>query len=434
MNKEIIKTYFLDFQKRKFTGVKKREVFLRESKKIQTVIGARRTGKTYLFFDKIVELEAAGVERKRMIYLNFESPILDDVTYKELRQIIELHWSLFPEAAKKKLYLFIDEPQVIDKWELMIRDLHDNFNARIFITGSSSRLLSREIATSLRGRSISTVLLPLSFFEYLQFHNFTYEKNKIDTVTKVKLLNYFEDFLNFGAYPEIVLTKNHDERIKILKDYFDLTIYKDLVDRYSLKNSSLIRTLIDLVIGSCSKEFSINKNYLDLKSRSMKIGKETLYEYFDILADSFFVFPLKRFYHSKRQENLSIPKVYLGDIGFMNLYSMTDYGRRLENIVFLQLFRKKIANPLLEISYWKDNGGREVDFVARQGQTIKEIIQVSLDIDNINTRQREVKSLLFCMTELKMESGIIITKDQEGEEIIDGKKIKIIPIWRWLLE
>src|SRR3989339_1775870 len=417
MNRETIKTYILDFQKRKFVGIKKRETSLMDSLKIQAVTGARRTGKTYLFFEKMMELEAAGVERKQMIYLNFETPVLDDVTYKELRQIIEIHWSLFPEAAKKKMYLFIDEPQVIDKWESAVRDLHDNFNMNIFITGSSSRLLSREIATSLRGRSISTVLLPLSFAEYLQFHDFTYEINKIDTLEKAKILNYFDDFINFGAYPEIVLTKNNDERIKILKDYFDLTIYKDLVDRYSLKNSSLIRSLIDLVVASCSKEFSVNKNYLDLKSRSMNIGKGTLYEYFDILTDSFFAFSLKRFYHSKKMENLSIPKVYLGDIGFLNLYSLRDFGRRLENIVFLELFRKKTVNPLLEIGYWKDNNGREVDFIVRQGRDIKNVIQVSFNVEDVGTRQKEMKALLSCLAELKVREGMIITKDQDGEEV-----------------
>jgi predicted AAA+ superfamily ATPase len=431
MNKEIIKRYLLDFQERKFENIRKREIRLEESSKIQTIIGARRTGKTFLLYNKILELEKAGVPRDRMIYINFENPVLNDISYKEIKEIIEVHWSMFPEATEKKMYLFVDEPQVIKNWEIAIRNLYDDYNFEIFITGSSSQLLSREIATSLRGRSIATVLLPLSFAEYLDFV-FSGIKNpqKISTKQKAELLYHFEKYLQFGSYPEVVLEKSQEIKIRILKDYFDLTVYKDLVDRYKIRNVNLIKILIDLVVASVAKEFSINKHYQDLKSRNIALSKGTLYEYFSVLEDAFFVFSLKRFSHSRKTENLSISKVYLGDVGFLNLYSLKNFGQRLENIVFLHLFRQTVQNPLLKINYWQSDQNEEIDFVVQEGKKIKSLIQVSYKIDDLETKKREIKSMLKGMDALNVTEGLIVTLDTESEEKIDNKKIRIIPIWK----
>ncbi len=433
MNKEKIKTYLLDFQERKFSNIKKREIILPDTAKIQTIIGARRTGKTYLLYNKILELEKSGISRKQMVYLNFESPALDDLSYKEIGDVITLQWSLFPEIAQKRMYIFIDEPQAIDKWEAAIRDLHDNLNAQIFITGSSSRLLSKEIATSLRGRSISTLLLPLSFGEFLSFNDFAADISRLSTESKAYLLNYFDKYLAFGAYPEVVLSANGEEKIKILKDYFDMTIYKDLIDRYKIKNTALIKNLMDKTVGSCAREFSVNKHYLDFKSRGLKAGKNTLYEYFSMLEDSFFIFPLRRFSYSKTTENLSIPKVYLGDMGFLNLYSLENFGQRLENAVFLALRRKIAGNPALALSYWKSDTGKETDFVLREGGEIKSVIQVSYEMSDDKTETRELDGLLSCLDEMSLDDGLIITRDIEAEKRIGGKTVKIIPAWRWLL-
>jgi len=370
-----------------------------------------------------------------MIYLNFENPILYDFSYKEIKDIIELHWSIFPKTINKKLFLFIDEPQVVDKWEVAIRNIYDDFNVSIFLSGSSSRLLSKEISTSLRGRSISTALLPLSFKEFLNFKNFTFEINKISTANKARIKNYFNEYLQFGSYPEIVIEESSEEKIKISKEYFDLTIYKDIIDRHKIKNTNLIKILINLVVSSCSKEFSLNKHYLDLKSRGLKLGKGTLYEYFNALEDTFFAFPLKRFYYSKKSEDLSTPKIYLNDLCFLNLFSLNNFGQRFENIVFSELYRKIVNNPLLKINYWQaSNGKHEVDFVISQGKKIESIIQVCYNLDNQQTKKREINGLLKCMRELNLKEGYIINDQLTKEEIIEDKKIKYIPLWKWLLE
>lgn len=434
MDKEKIKRYLLDFHERKFTPID-RDLVIKESNKIQTVIGARRVGKTYLFLDKIKNLEKSGVLREQIIYLNFESPILSEVSYKEINEIIEMQWSIFPEIIKKKIYLFIDEPQVITKWELAIRDIYDRYNCYIFLTGSSSKLLSKEIATSLRGRAITNILLPLSFQEFLKFKQFDFDKSKISTEIKSKLINYLEEYILSGGYPEVVLENDNNEKIKIVKDYFDLVVYKDIVDRYNLKNTKIIKWLMDALVNSVAKELSLNNLYNTIKSQGIKISKNTLYSYFSIFEDSFFVFPLRKFEYSSKKSGLSIPKIYLDDISFLNLFSVQEYGKRLENIVFLQLLRKKNENPLFMINYWKSQDNREIDFILSEGKKINSIIQVCSNMSNLETKNRELKSLLNALDYFNLKEGIIITgEDNYKEENINGKIIKIIPAWKWLLE
>jgi len=434
MDKERIKRYLLDFQEKIFPNLKDRDIQLKESSKIQTVIGARRVGKTYLLFNKITELQNKGINKKQIIYLNFENPILNEVSCKEFGEIIELHWSLFPETIKQKLYLFIDEPQSIDKWELAVRELYDDYSCHIFITGSSSKLLSKEIMTSLRGRSISNVLLPLSFREFLNFKEMDLDIKKLSTKSKARLMNYLGEYLKFGGYPEIILENDINEKLKIIKDYFDLTIYKDIIDRYNIKNTRVVKWLINYLISSIAKEISLNKIYLNLKSRGTKISKNTLYEYFSMLEDSFFIFPLKKFEYSLKNENLSIPKVYVNDIAFLNLFSMEEYGKRMENIVLLEIIRKINKIPLIRVHYWKSPNRKEVDFVISEGKKVKMIIQVCYSLSDEKTKKREIDSLLMCLNYFKLKEGLIITIDEEGEKNINGKTIKLVPLWKWLLE
>ncbi len=432
MDSEKIKQYLLDFQERKFPELKERGIQLKESSKIQTVIGARRTGKTYLFFSKIRDIERKTIKREQVVYLNFENPVLNEVSYKEFKDVIALHWSIFPEVGK--LYVFIDEPQSIDKWELAVREIYDDIDCYLFVTGSSSALLSKEISTSLRGRAVSTVLLPLSFKEFLGFNDFSIGGKIVSTKLKSRLAYYLEEFLKFGGYPEVALEKDANEKLRILKDYFDMTVYKDIVDRYNVKNTRIVKWLIGYLVSAVAKEVSLNKVYLDIKSRGIKLSKNTLYEYFSMLEDSFFIFALRKFEDSIKKEGLSMPKVYLDDIGFLNLFSVADYGKRMENVVFLHLFRQKNRNPLMDMHYWKSHDGREVDFVISEGRRVKFAFQVCYSLQDRETRDREVNALLSGMEYFKLKEGTIITKDYGGEEKVGARKIKFVPLWKWLLE
>ncbi|MFH1209943.1 MAG: ATP-binding protein [archaeon] len=427
MNNEEIKEYLVDFQKRDIPKLIERRLKILDSKKIKSIIGPRRAGKTFFIYQKIKEILKTGVSKENIIYLNFEDTRLISINFKEIRDIIKLQWQLFPSSTKGEFYVFIDEPQNIEKWEHAVRALSDEgFN--IFLTGSSSKLLSKEIATHLRGRTLSYLLLPFSFKEFLLIKEFNSDINKLGSKEKAILLSLLDEYFEYGGFPEVILGKN-ETKLKILDNYFNLIVYRDIVDRYKIKNTKLIKWLINSLISSFSSEVSINKIYLTLKSQGFKLSKNTLYLYLSLLEDSFFIFLIPKFDYSTRKREFSINKSYLSDIGFSKLTEFSkDKGRKMENIVFLELERRKA--PLTEIYYWKNQQQEEVDFVIKEGK-VKELIQVCYNLDN--SKDREIRALLKASKELKCNNLTVITENKEGEEKISNKKIKFIPLWKWLL-
>ncbi|MGA2091411.1 MAG: ATP-binding protein [Endomicrobiales bacterium] len=432
MDVELINRYLLDWQERPLPNLKKRDIIVKESSRIQTVIGARRVGKTSLLNEKIKELLSAGVNREQVIYLHLEDPLLDGVTFKDFNKILEIHWSLFPKSVDKKMYLFLDEPQVVDNWESAVRGLRDEGNISLFMTGSSSKLFSKEIATSLRGRSHATVVYPLSFGEFCRFKGQSFDINRISTKEKALLIHSLDQYLSYGGYPEVVNEEDTNEKLVLLKDYYDLTIYKDIVDRYAIKNTSLIRWLINYAVSCVTKELSINKVFTTLKSTGQRLSRNTLYEYVSMLEDCFFLSIIKRHSFSAKNEALTIPKIYLNDVGFLSLFSDHDYGKRLENSVAIDLLRRKTLKPLMNISYWKSKEGKEVDFIVSEGGKVSQAIQVCCAINNSSTKERELSALKECMDDFGLKEGTIITRDHEEMLKTDKGIVHMVPFWKRL--
>lgn len=424
-----VKEYLLDFQRKEMPKLINRDLKVTESKKIKAIIGPRRAGKTFFMYQKMKELLATETKKEELLYLNFEDPRLVEVTFKEIRDIVKLQWQLFPLV--KELHIFIDEPQNIKNWETAVRALHDE-GFDIFLSGSSSKLLSEEIATSLRGRTLSYFLLPFSFKEFLRLKSAVFDIPKLSSREKATLLGLFDEYLEFGGFPEVILEKEKENKLRIINEYFNLVIYRDIVERYKIKNVLLIKWLIKSVISSFSKEFSTHKIYLTLKSKGLKLSKNTLYSYLSMLQDALFAFLLPRFDWSIRKRELSINKIYLCDNCFTKTTEISEEkGRRMENAVFLELERRK--SPLTEICYWQDVQGKEVDFVIKQGK-VKQLIQVCRGIQDIDVKKREISSLLKASRELKCSNLLVVTEDYESEETVKGKKVKFIPLWKWLLK
>src|SRR3989338_2062201 len=243
MNREEIKEYILDFQKKELPELVERELKIDVPKKIITIIGPRRAGKTFLMYQKIKELIDSGVKKESILYLNFEDPRLIEVNFKEIREILKSHWELYPDSTQKNLYIFIDEPQNIKNWEIAVRSLHDE-GFTIFLSGSSSKLLSKEIATSLRGRTILYILLPFSFREFLQIKDLKFNMKLLGSKEKSISLNFLNEYLEFGAFPEVIQEKSSENKIRIMQEYFDLIVYRDIVERYKIKNTMLVKWLI----------------------------------------------------------------------------------------------------------------------------------------------------------------------------------------------
>lgn len=433
MNEKNIEEYLYDFQKRTLPFIIKRDLSLAITKKIQSIIGPRRAGKTYYLFQIMQELLDKGVTKSQIIHLNFEDPRLIGIQFTEIKKIIMLHWQLYPEAADaKQLFIFIDEPQNVLQWETAVRGLHDE-GFYIYLTGSSSKLLSKEIATSLRGRTLTYTLLPFSFKEFLSIGNNALDLVHISSKEKALLLHALNDYSTFGGFPEICLEKNEEIKLKILNEYFQLVVYKDLVERYHVKNIQLIKWLTKSLSSSFSKEFSIHKLFLTLKSQGLKVSKNTLYSYISMLEDSLFVFLLEKCSSSFRKKEFSINKAYLNDVGYAKLIeNSNNKWSKMENVVYLELERRK--NTLTTLSYWKNQLQEEVDFVVKNKNKVEQLLQVCYDISDAQVKKREVSALVKASNELKCNELIIITYDVDDKQHLQGKTIKLIPLWKWLLK
>jgi predicted AAA+ superfamily ATPase len=245
-----------------------------------------------------------------------------------------------------------------------------------------------------------------------------------------KIRGYLKDYLEFGGFPEVVFEETEKERI--LKEYFEMILFRDIVERHKLKNISLARFLLSFLLQNFSKEISVNKILKSLSSQ--RFGKNTLYSYIDKIQDSVALFVLNRFSLRVYQRESWPKKVYLCDMGLTKVVRFSeDIGKLMENCVFLELLRLTNKKPMLEIYYWKNYEGAEVDFLLKEGEKIKELIQVTYASGRDEIGEREVKSLLKASKETECKNLTIITWNYEGVDKIDNRTIKFTPLWKWLL-
>lgn len=226
-------------------------------------------------------------DKSKVIYINFEDDRLFPLRLNDLNTLIEAYYELYPDNREKKVFFLFDEVQVVENWELFIRRTHDSVNCLVYISGSSSKLLSREISTSLRGRSISFEVFPFSFQEYLMIKKIKPNIYSSKSLSKIK--NYFNSFLEFGSMPEIINMDNQ-QRSKTIKEYLDLIIYKDLVERYRVSNLFLMKYLIKFLFVNNSSLVSYNKIFNDFRSLGLSISKNSIFEYISYLEDSYALF------------------------------------------------------------------------------------------------------------------------------------------------
>lgn len=421
--KEVLKKIITDFIERELPEIKERETDIPvDSGKVVSIVGARRTGKTFLLYNKIKDLRKS-IPLDRIVYFNFEDDRIFPATLETMNLFLESYYELFPNNKSKKVYFFFDEIQEIDKWELFIRRIYDNENCSIFITGSSSKLLIKEISSALRGRSISYELFPLSFREYLQFKGIEVTKYSSRSISRV--VNLFNEYYMSTSFPELI-DMDLDLRKKSLDEYLDLIIYKDVVEKYGVSNIYLMKYLIKFLFGNSANLISINKIFNELKSSGLKISRNSVYEYISYLEDSYTIFSLPIYTRNLRERRRNPQKYFALDNGLRMAMTISgDKGKLLESIVFMELRRKT-----KDVFYYFST--KEVDFI-REVDNRLELINVSYELNSLETRKREINSLLNAMNELKVKDSLLLTGDEEGEEMIDDKNIKIMPVWKWLL-
>ena len=395
---------------------------------IISIIGPRRAGKTYSLYDFIINKK--GLKESEYIFINFEDEAIQSAERDKLLNLISFHEEIYGKEPK---YIFLDEIQAMDKWERFVYTLFERKKYKIFITGSSSKLLSKEIATELRGRSATFAVFPFSFKEMLLINKIEIKKF-YSTREENKIKNLLLNYLKTGGFPDIALSEIDAKRF--FKDYIDLIVFKDLVERFNIRNIFLMKFILNNALNSFAKEFSIHKLYLTLKSQNIKASKKTLYSYISLLEDTMFSFSLNKFSFSLKDSMLTIPKIYINDSGLVNAALMFNLnentGRLMENLVFLEFKRKINKNPSLEIYYWKDLNS-EVDFVVKEGSDVKQLIQVCYSLEDEKTGKREIKGLLKASDELKCDDLLLISYEDEKDIKIKDKTIKVVTLWKWLL-
>lgn len=395
-----------------------------DSTKVVTLIGIRRSGKTYLLYDTMRRLEALGIERRRMIYLNFEDDRLLPVKVRELDLILRTQDELFPEAIGQRKYLFLDEVQNVRGWEVYVRRLLDSEDIRIFVTGSSSRLLARELATSLRGRSIAYEVFPLSFPEFLQFSHIEYERYSRESESR--MVAALDSYLQIGGLPEVVLA-DPLLRPRILKEYVDLVFYKDLVERYRISNPPLLRQLLKHCLGQPAALLSAHKLYKDFRSQGFELSKNTLYRYLDHLEESYVAFLLPIADRSVRKQAINPKKLHAIDwaLGYPFVPEQTiDIGRKLESAVFLHWRRRRE-----DLGYF--GGDREIDLVVNADRP-QVLVNVALSITQPSAWEREISALAAAAVRAPKAQRILVAHNAPLREPPSG--IKIVEAWRYLLE
>jgi predicted AAA+ superfamily ATPase len=436
MDRSRVVRYIRDFQERSFPMIVTRELALPETQKILSIYGPRRSGKSVYFKQIMTGLLSTGVDMGRIVYLNFDDTLLAGLEFKDIEDVLRLQLELCPSAIGQDLFVFLDEPQNVQDWERAVRSMHDSGSMKLYVTGSSAKMLGREIATALRGRTLSYLFLPYSLRELARTKKIPldgYPDFSTNQESRVKAL--LSEYLRIGGFPEVVAEQDDGIRIRILKEYFDLIIYRDIVERHSINNLAFVKFLLGRIFSNYSRELSAHRIFNTAKSQGMRVSKATVYNYIAYAEDALAVFLLRKWSPSEVVRQTSFPKAYLPDTGYARLFSSIsdDAGHLAENAVFLQLKRLQNADPLLESYYWKDADGAEVDFVLRRTNKFTRLIQVCLSVDDPDTLKREQRALLAAGRDLGCRRLTILTWDVEQIRDIEGRKVEFLPMWKWML-
>ncbi|MDR7927613.1 ATP-binding protein [Acidithiobacillus thiooxidans] len=428
---DILKEIFLDFQDMDLpTGIARQVSVSHMPGKATVCIGVRRSGKSTFMFQLMKKLQDTGVDRQNILYLNFFDDRLHNLQHDKLAVILEAYFSLYPEKKNaEKVYCFFDEIQVIPGWEPFVDRLMRTENCEVYITGSSAQMLSREIATQMRGRAISWEMFPFSFLEFLDYKGID-SAGPLSTKKRLTIQKAFGDYWETGGFPEVA-GLDRRLRIKIHQEYFNAMLFRDLVERHDIAHPKAVIDLAHWLMDNIGSLYSINNLTGCLKSLGHKVPKSAVADYLEWFEDAFILFTVRIFDASLARVNTNPKKIYCVDHALVTSISsgiLVNSGHLLENLVFTALRR---LTP--DIYYYKTRMGREVDFITgRIGQS-RMLVQVCESMADPHTRKRETTALAEAMSELQQAQGIIVTRNEEEQIPVFSGKIDVVPAWRFLL-
>ena len=401
------------------------------------VIGMRRSGKTYLLFQEMQHLLNSGVERNRILYVNFEDDRLQPLDPDILNRTLETFYRMTPEARSEGAYLFLDEIQAVEGWSRFARRVLDTETARLYISGSSAKMLSKEVATEFRGRGFAIELLPFSYEEALLFADIDVPDSIPGSRHRSRLETAFLNYLRVGGFPDVQLL-DETERIQVLQDYVKLVLLRDIIERHQVRNLHAVNYFSRALLQSSGSLASVNRMANDLRSQGVAVGRDTLYELLDHFVDAFLLFTVPIFSRSLRVRRANPRKIYAIDPGLfyaMSPAGVSNRGARLENAVYIELRRRVRASREGTISYYLTKAGHEVDFVVGDTTTgnAAHLLQVCADISHSAAREREVRALEEAMAELGLHEAVLVTMFNDEIIPVEGGVIRAVPAWSWML-
>ena len=408
-----------------------RDVDYVEKRNSATVVtGMRRTGKTYATYQRMRTLIDAGIPLERIVHVNFDDDRLKGLKLEHLRLVGDIHAEMFPDAAKERCWYFLDEIQDIKGWELYARRLLDSHMVQLCITGSSSKMLSGEIATQMRGRSIDVEVFPLSFAEFIRFNSLSKSvpSAPYSSRTAGALRHAMQRYLDEGGFPD-VQGDDYRIRVKTLQGYVDAVLYRDVIERHEVPSVQALRYTLEYIKSNFAHKISTRAISGTLKALGISDHREYISDYLDGLEQAYLIYRVPVRTDSLSVRRMNPDKFYLVDTGLARAVtpkSDAALGWLLENLVFLSLRRGDN-----KIEYFNTKKGEEVDFLVTDNVTKKRrLVQVVWEMSSPDTEARELSALKTARSEIKVDDCTVVTWDDEGES--DG--IKIVPAWKWCLE
>lgn len=421
MNRDTLKQIMIDQKEIYFNNPLITREYPLENNVNYCFVGIRRTGKSYMMYQQIKQLEANGVPMSQIVYVNFEDERLLEMTSDDLNTILEIGLEI--SGTDVKPYLFLDEIQNVNGWEKFVRRIAD-MKYRINITGSNSKMLSSEIASTLGGRFVIMNIYPYSFSEYLNANHM--EKDYLDVIStkdRADVLSKYNEYVTYGAFPELVEIRN---KRAFLNSIYQTVYLGDIITRNKITNDFAIRLILKKIAESVTKPLSFSRLTNILKSAGTSISKQTVINYIGYMTNSYLLFTLQN-YAAKLVEKETSPKYYFMDTGLLGLVLLDCKSAQLENLVAIELIRRYGTENV----YFFENNV-EIDFFV---PSEKLAIQVSMQVlDNMDTKERETRAFVKLNNFIPDSKCILVTNSEEATLKCEGIDIDVVPIWKWLLD
>jgi len=400
--------------------------------KVHAVIGMRRTGKS-CFLRQLQAGLRATMPPERAVFISFDDDRLVNLDLAQLDLLLEEYYRRFPELrGRKTVHWFFDEIQLVTGWERFVRRIIDSEKVEVVVSGSSARMLSREVHTSLRGRGMETIIHPFSFREFLR-HREEEPDTSIKQLTSARrshLEKRFREYLTEGGFPE-AQGLPQALRVQLLQGYVDTVLFRDVVERYGISQVAALRWLIRQCLRNPAGSFSVHRLYQDLKSQGHGIAKDAVHAMFAHLLDAFLISAVTIATESERQRNSNPRKIYPADPGLISAFDVSrrsNLGHGLETVVLLELERRQA-----EVAYVRTPQGFEVDFLARHSSGQEELIQVCTEVGAPGTADRELRALVEAGRQFPGARKRLLTLTRDSLPRQAPADVTVEPAYVWLL-